>query len=262
MVRFIGKLRPIATSHRRDQQRGVADAHRLADQLDQLIEAATRDRLLKLALQLQSVPDSWEYQACQDFGFLNQIAKYRAAIKHVRRAFASAATQQASDSKLLRFCMSTAFLRHECFPYLTGDEQRREVLHLVTGPITADGVRVPSRIEKVAMQEQSAAYAAAEPLATHKQMVELEREGHALLACFHSHIAHGQESTRPSQIDIDTQDRFAFVGWEAIGGIFNLDGWVRLFSTSHDFTVELYGNGAEIVSAAPRETVLKLAIEP
>jgi hypothetical protein len=243
-------------------RRGLADARRFADELQHYIDITCGQRLAKLAKHVLSVADDWDYQAQRDLAFLNQAASFRSALRRARDMPSSDPSEARAEVGALRFCISTAFLRHECYPYLTGDEQRREVLHLVTGPITPDGVRVPSRIEKVIMQEQSPAYAGADPLATHRQLVALERDGHALLAVFHSHISHGQDSTRPSQTDITTQDRLASIGWDAIGGIFNLDGWVRLFSTAHDFTVELYGNGAETVSAAPRETIIKLAIEP
>jgi len=43
-----------------------------------------------------------------------------------------------------------------------------------------------------------------------------------------------------------------------IGGIFSLDGYVRLFSTAHDFALSLYGNGVDIVTDGPREKILKL----
>jgi hypothetical protein len=254
MLRFL-------SPYRRHRLRGVTEADRLADQCQRLLDAATRARLAKLANDLQGVPHSWHYQVLQHVAFLTQTGNYRASLKCVPRRGSLPHPAADADSTLLRFCISTNFLRHECFPYLTGDPQRREVLHLVTGPITADGIRVPSRIEKVVMQDQSPAYAAADTLTTHRQMLALEEQGHALLACFHSHITHGEHSTTPSQIDIDTQNRFASIGWQAIGGIFNLDGWVRLFSTAHDFTVELYGTGAEIISSAPRETLIKLTVD-
>jgi hypothetical protein len=77
---------------------------------------------------------------------------------------------------------------------------------------------------------------------------------------FHSHIMHGAASTRPSGVDIANQQRFVAIGWtDVIGGIFSLDGYVRLFSTARDFSVSLYGNGADIKSDTPREKIIKLA---
>ena len=246
------------TSHRPASRRGAKDAQTLADELEARIDSAIRERLVGMGQLVAALPAGWEYQSHHAFAFITHAARLRAGIRRARHEPTHASTP---PSELLYFCISTAFLRYECFPFLTGDELRREVLHLVTGPITPQGVRVPSRIEKVTMHAQSAGYAAADPLNTHKQLVDLERDGHSLLCCFHSHISHGLDSTRPSQTDLTTQDRFAAIGWQAIGGIFSLDGFVRLFSTGDDFVVELYGNGAQIVSATRRETIIKLAIE-
>ena len=69
-----------------------------------------------------------------------------------------------------------------------------------------------------------------------------------------------RESTQPSDTDVANQERFAAIGWDAIGGIFSLDGYVRFFGTGKNFDVELYGNGGVVVSTGPRETVIKLAV--
>jgi hypothetical protein len=242
----------------RAARRGRVAAQRLADELEGRIQTATRQRIAELTQLVHALPEAWEYQAHEDFAFLLEAGRLKAALRRCRYAPDAAA----SDNPLLAYAISTLFL-HDCFAYLVGDEQGRERLHLVTGPITVEGVRVPSRIEKVPLQDQSAGYAAADPLATSRQIDTLaERDGHALLCLFHSHITRGLESTTPSQIDLNTQDRFAAVGCDAIGGIFSLDGFVRLFSTANDFTVHLSGNRAQFVATAPRETIIKLAVEP
>ena len=108
--------------------------------------------------------------------------------------------------------------------------------------------------------EASPAYVRAAPQQTHKAIVQLiERDGHALHAMWHSHIMRGASSTRPSGVDIANQERFCAMGWdEVIGGIFSLDGYVRLFSTVRDFTVSLYGNGADLITDTARDKVIKL----
>jgi len=248
----------IRRSHSRSMRRGAADAQQLAHELEGRVQAATAARIAKLTQLVHTLPEAWEYQAQEHFAFLMHAAQLRAGVRRGR----SAAANGASTTALLSYTISTLFL-HDCHTYLVGDEHGRERLHLVTGPVTAEGVRVPSRIEKIALHEQSAAYAAAEPAMTTRQIDALaERDGHALLAVFHSHISRGLESTTPSQVDLTTQDRFAAIGWDAIGGIFSLDGFVRLFSTANDFTVHLSGNRAEFVSTSPRESIIKLAIEP
>lgn len=234
--------------------RSSDEATALCAELDRRAEQATRDRLAHLAgLVLNTEPD-WQQHAEADFAFIQQITAVRAAM---RRARAGSATSSLLET-VLRFQVSTLFL-DECHRYLTSDPAQRERMHLVTGIITPDGVRVMSRIEKVTYAQQTNAYVMADPTATHKQLIALtESHGHDLLAMYHSHPTHGLESTQPSATDIANQDRFAAIGWDAIGGIFSLDGYVRFFSTCKDFTVGLYGNGADIISVGPRETIAKI----
>jgi hypothetical protein len=116
-------------------------------------------------------------------------------------------------------------------------------------------------MEKVSLKEQSPSYVRADPAATHRQLVALtERDGHDLLAVFHSHITNGADSTQPSPTDIANQERFAAIGWDAIGGIFSLDGYVRFYSTCKDIDVQVYGNRAEILTVGRRETIVKLTV--
>ena len=62
-------------------------------------------------------------------------------------------------------------------------------------------MRVLSRMEKITTEQQSAAYVKAHPMATHKQLVALtERDGHDLLAVFHSHLS---SPPRPSRTDVE-----------------------------------------------------------
>jgi len=246
------------SSPARSSRQGAADAATLYKELDQRIADASHERMANMAQAVLMLPDGWQHALESHFAFLVHVSTLRAAMRRARHGSPIAAP----DERRLRFYVSTLFLR-ECFHFLTGDPMRRERLHLVTGPTTPEGIHVPSCMIKVDLEQQSAAYVAADPLATHKQLVALtERDGHQLLMVFHSHIMHGAASTQPSQTDITTQQRFAAIGWDAVGGIFSLDGFIRFYSTCKDFSVELYGNGADIVSAAARETIVKLAIEP
>ena len=102
----------------------------------------------------------------------------------------------------------------------------------------------------------------AQPKALHKKIIDLvERDGHQLFGMWHSHIMRGPETTHPSGVDLAQMQRFVDGGWDqVIGGIFNLTGHVRLFSTAHDFDLKLYGAGVEIISDHPREKLLKIAM--
>ena len=232
------------------------DATSLCRELERRIETATCKRITEMARSILAMHDGWPTAIDNDFAFLVQATKVRAAIRRAR----AGSVMPLHYENHLRFQASSLFLS-ECHQYLTGDPAGRERLHLVSGSITPDGLRVISRMEKVTFEQQSAAYVKADPMATHNQLIELtERDGHDLLAVFHSHISNGADSTQPSQTDIANQQRFAAIGWDAIGGIFSLDGYVRFFSTCKDFDLRLYGNRAEIVSVGRRETIVKLSV--
>ena len=177
------------------------------------------------------------------------------SIRHAIRFARDYATPRGQPH--LRFQASALFLR-DCHAYLASDPEGRERMHLVSGSISED-VRIMSRMIPVETDQASAAYVRAGP-STHQTIVELvERDAHELFAMFHSHIMQGLDSTRPSGIDIANQQRFVTIGWtDVLGGIFSLDGFIRLYSTCRDFNVALYGTGAEIVSVTPRQTIIKL----
>jgi len=232
---------------------GAAEAKALGRELEQLIENATRDRMTDMARAFERLDRGWQARLQNDATFVLELASIRHAI---RDACDYGVTPQ---SVPLRFQASTLYIR-DSHALLTGDPQGHERLHLVSGTVSEDGVRVLSRIVPVDTDQASAAYVRADARSTHNKIVELvERDGHQLMGMWHSHIMHGANSTRPSGVDLANQQRFVEIGWdEVIGGIFSLDGYVRLFSTAHVFALSLYGNGVDIVTDGPREKILKL----
>ena len=235
---------------------GAADAKALGRELEQRIEDATRARIRDMTHTFEGLSPGWQERLQNDATFVHEAATIRHAI---RGACEYAVTPQPLPQ---RFQASTLFLR-DSHTLLTGDPQGHERLHLVSGTVSEDGVRVLSRIVQLDTDQASAAYVRADARSTHNKIVELvERDGHQLMGMWHSHIMHGAASTRPSGIDLANQQRFVDIGWdEVIGGIFSLDGYVRLFSTAHDFSLSLYGNGVDIVSDGPREKILKLTTQ-
>ncbi len=234
---------------------GRLEADQLALDCEQRIENDTRRRIAAMLTTFEALEPGWEQRLDDDAAYVLEAARIRAAIRNARRH------ELIVDNHGLRFQASSLFLR-DCHKQLTSDPNGNERLHLVSGTVSDDGVRVLGRIVDVAMDKASPAYVRADPHNTHKTLVQLvEHDGHELFAMFHSHIMHGAPSTRPSGVDIANQARFCAGGWdEVIGGIFSLDGYLRLFSTAHDFTVAVYGKGADIISKSPRETIIKLAI--
>lgn len=233
---------------------GIAEAQELGRRLEAQIDTDTRSRIKDMAAILEDLAPGWQKRLDDGAAYVMHAAQLRCAIRSVQQ------TGFVAEPPGLHFQISSLFLR-DARNYLVGDAQGCERLALISGTITGDGVRVLSRIIHVPMDKASAAYVRADPGVTHKTVVDLvERDGHPLLGMWHSHIMDGQDCTHPSGIDIANQERFCAMGWdEVIGGIFSLDGYVRLFSTARDFTVSVYGNGAGIVTDTPREKVLRLA---
>jgi hypothetical protein len=237
---------------------GHADAKELCQHIEQHLEHASGERMLRLARSIRNLQDDWQATAESDIAFISEIARLRLAVRTTRAGYSNPTPRE----KRLHYVVSTLFPEDDCFRYLTSDPARREIMHLVTGPVTLDGVRVLSRVEKVSLQQQSDTYVKADPLAIHKQLIALtECHGHQPLAWFHNHPGNGVESTQPSEIDLATQDRLSGIGWDVVAGIFSLDGVVRFFSTTQDFEIAIYGNGAKVISAMPRETIIQLAVE-
>jgi hypothetical protein len=230
------------------------DAKALGRELEQRIEDATRARMTDMARAFERLETGWQERLQNGATFVLEAASIRHAI---RDACNYGVTPQPMP---LRFQASTLFIR-DSHALLTGDPDGHERLHLVSGTVSEDGVRVLSRMVQVDTDKASAAYVRADAQSTHNTIVELvERDGHQLMGMWHSHIMHGANSTRPSGVDLANQQRFVEIGWdEVIGGIFSLDGYVRLFSTAHDFSLSLYGNGVDIISDGPREKILKLS---
>ena len=240
----------------RSGRKGRAEARAIYSFVEQQLELVTRGRMSDMTRAVTDLPDTWHAAFENDVAFLQQIGNLRLAL---RRARAGSFVPARHESHLC-FQVSALMLR-DSFDYLVNDPAGHERLHFVTGPITPDGYRVLAHIQKVALSEQSRGFVKADPITSHQYLVQLtEHDGHDLLAAFHSHPLSGAAGTQPSNIDLATQDRFAALGWDAIGGIFSTDGYVRFFGTAKDFEISLYGNGAEIVSTAPRETIVKLEL--
>jgi hypothetical protein len=239
----------------RHAKTGLCDADELAREIDRRVEQEARDRATHMLATFQALAPGWQDRLDNDATFILQAARLHHAIQGVTRHGTT------PENHELRFQASSLFLR-DCHRQLTSDPNGHERLVVVTGTISPEGVRILSRLLALDTEKASAAYVRANPQTTHAAIVELvERDGHQPLGMWHSHIMRGANSTRPSSVDIANQDRFCAIGWdEVIGGIFSLDGFFRAYSTAHDFAFEVYGKGAEIVSQAPRETIIKLDI--
>jgi len=158
----------------------------------------------------------------------------------------------------LRYVTSTLFLR-ELWQYLISDPKGRERLRLLTGPITSEGTRIISESIPVELEIQNAYHVKADPLSTHFTLIDLnEIHGHQQTATAHSHIMHGKETTCPSRVDLDNQERLVQIQDDSIGIIVNLDGYVRAYSTWKPFDFDIHGKGFEVIEDEPMMKVFRL----
>jgi len=231
---------------------GTDQARAFIRRLEMSIELESNKRIAAIAATVAALSDDWQNSIEQDLAFVSSLTMAR---DDLRRRRLVATPRQAEDR--LRFMVSSRFLG-DSHRYLTSDPQQRERMHIVSGVVAPDGTRILSHMEKLTFDEQTAAYVKAAAGQTNKQLVELERSGHPLLAAWHSHIMHGADSTKPSHTDLANQERFVRIGCDALGGIFSLDGYIRFYHTAKDFELATYGNGVERISDEPREKVLKL----
>jgi hypothetical protein len=238
--------------------RGTAQGRAMIANIERTLEREARAGVKRMAQTLAKLERGWQEALETELAYVIETVDAKQALKKVQRTRGSG-EPAAQSSATLKFQVSSRFLR-ECWAYLTSDPQGRERMHLVSGPITPNDLRILSQIEKVDYDEQSAAYVSASANDTHRRLIDLEKDGHQLLAMFHSHIMHGAESTQPSVVDLANQRRFVSIGWDAIGGIFSLDGYIRLFGTNKEIEVALYGSGAQIISRGTHEVILKLEI--
>ncbi len=157
------------------------------------------------------------------------------------------------------FQVSSLFLR-DCWQELISDRRRREKLHLVTGTITKDGIKVLSRIEKLDFSKQSACYVSADLSQTMHRITSMhEKYGHLVLGMFHNHIVKGHDGTMPSGTDINFMERYAKIGIHCLGGIFSTDGYVRFFNSgSRPFTIQVYGKGWDLIQETKEYRVFKI----
>ena len=132
-----------------------------------------------------------------------------------------------------------------------------ENMHYVTG-VGLGSVLTMDRITPIALDTATPVFAQGNLASSHGALMRLTRFGHRLHGLFHCHPGRGKEATRPSYIDLDTQERQERGKYPVVGAIFTADGFVRFFSVRNRFSIVIYGDGVEHVE----DTVYRLtAIE-
>ena len=137
------------------------------------------------------------------------------------------------------FVMEACFLR-ELLAVLTTDAN--EHMRFLTGP-KVDQVRVVCRWAQPALEKQSPVFVRASAQSVGAALIPIIEQGAELHIIAHSHPGSGPGGTNPSSTDIEGLGELQKAGSPAIGCIFSRDGWVRFFTVSTKFSVQVLGTG-------------------
>lgn len=169
------------------------------------------------------------------------VAKIRQTNDFLKALEQIASQTDAAPSGEHRYAVSSLFL-HESFKKLTAD--RDEQFFFITGS-EVDGVFVLDHWAEFAHEKRSVVGVTGDTRSTHKLLIKLEQFGQRLLATFHSHPGDGPESTRPSGIDSNFQQRLESAGHVAVMAIFSRDGFIRFFRLDRTIDIEIHGQGVQ-----------------
>lgn len=121
---------------------------------------------------------------------------------------------------------------------------QHERIWLVAGSRIGAVITMERPIE-LKLDSASLGHASANPEFTRNLLIECEKFGSIFAAFFHAHPGNGSENTRPSAIDLATQESYEKGGYRTIGGIFSRDGYLRFFAHTMQFQVKIMGKGVE-----------------
>lgn len=191
-------------------------------------EQLAEDQFMAAREQLQ---DSWkqlDLQGAKDA--LADAYGWRAALKRIRDPKPEKPTVHI-DSLVLADCYQSLFDNPdiESIVYLTGME------------LDSHHSTVNRHIE-MDHAVQKAVKAAGSPDSSFETLLELENSGHQLLAHCHNHPGKHNAAPKPSEVDRTYQDQLEGGGYEAVGLIMSVDGYVRIYTNDFDVNVKIHGN--------------------
>jgi hypothetical protein len=183
-------------------------------------------------------------RALADFEF--ELAARRfdeaAALQHVRRHVLDIQYSASSLGDQRTVHVVNASCIYDMYRQLISSQH--EQIRFVAGSRIGAFITMERPIE-LKLDSASLGHASANPEFTRKLLIECEKFGSVFAAFFHAHPGNGPENTRPSSIDLATQEGYERGGYRAIGGIFSRDGYLRFFTHAMPFQVKIIGKGIE-----------------
>lgn len=155
---------------------------------------------------------------------------WRVALQQIREVQSETRTVHI-DSLVLSDCYQTLFVDPdiETIVYLTGME-------------LSEGDATVNRRVEMDHEVQTAVKAAGTPEGSFDTLLEMEKCGHQLLAHCHNHPGANETAPEPSDVDRNYQEKLEGGGYDAVGLIMSIDGYVRVFTNDLDVDVTVHGN--------------------
>ena len=184
-------------------------------------------------------------EAQRHLNYLFRFYKLEAASKRSK----TTAEQPTEQPEVPIYRVGTLFLK-ECYDYLTPGEPEHAIY--VTG-IRDGNLFTLDRMVTFKYEKHSATGVVGDDADTTRALVLIDDFGHRLQGCFHSHPDMGPQSYLPSGIDKSHQGRLEEAGYPTISAVFTRDGYVKFFSHTRPFKIEVYGKGVKQID----ETLFK-----
>ncbi|WP_435064459.1 hypothetical protein [Halobaculum sp. EA56] len=129
----------------------------------------------------------------------------------------------------------------DCYQTLFVDPDVESIVYLTGMDISETDATVNRRIP-MDHDVQSAVKASGDPDGSFSTLRELDRSDHRLLAHCHNHPGRNDRCPIPSDDDRTYQAQLEGGGYEAIGLIMTVDGYMRVFMNDLEIDVQIHGN--------------------
>jgi hypothetical protein len=129
----------------------------------------------------------------------------------------------------------------DCYQSLFADPEIETIVYLTGVELDERTATVNRRIE-MDHEVQSAVKAVGSPDGSFDTLMELEKSDHRLIAHCHNHPGANDTAPEPSDVDRAYQDQLEGGGYDAVGLIMSVDGYVRIFTNDLDVDITIHGN--------------------
>lgn len=202
------------------------------DEVDlELAEELVQKRYESTVRKLNEAWRAHDIETCQQL--LKTLHGWRVALQRIQRVTA--------DRRMLHI---DSLVLADCYQSLFANSDIETIVYLTGIDIGETDTTVNRRIS-VDHDVQSAVKAVGDSEGSFDTLRELGRSGHRLVAHCHNHPGKGEHVPEPSEDDLTYQSQLEGGGYEVVGLIMNVEGYVRIFTDEIDIGIEIHGNHVE-----------------